>query len=157
MTPSLIGFSGWFEVRSWQFFTQKKMQASEALHHGLEPEKSRLIVVSAQIAKAKFFAPNQFLLFDFHCSDECLLISYKVCYFLISICCFLLFGANIASIIVQLTLLPKIRIPFHDPSLLAAGDLELHPPLSEFWEARHASCLFLSHALWIVWEPHALF
>ena len=50
LAPS--GYSGRFQLRFASSLTEKKMQASEALHHGPEPEKSRFFAISAQIEKA---------------------------------------------------------------------------------------------------------
>ena len=44
-----VSISGWFQVRSASFFMEKKMQAWEALYPGLEREKLRIFVISAQI------------------------------------------------------------------------------------------------------------
>ena len=75
LTLALLGLSGWFQVRSASFFTEKKIQASEALHHGPGPEKSWFLVISGQIEKIIIFRKKNILQF-----------SSKFCYFLTMFC-----------------------------------------------------------------------
>ena len=60
ITLALWGLSGWFQVRSASFFAAKKIQASAPLHHGLEPEKPRFLIISTQIAKTRIFRKKSF-------------------------------------------------------------------------------------------------